>query len=133
METKFALSWRRDSSEGVSWFIRGIKPDASFYGEILFHSKDPAKRKATFVQDSIPQSDWPRCQRFLETFASQSAIEPRQCFASLWRWSGTSMSNGVLVYQYNLGDERDSEAARQFRELTDILEKRLSDKYDAIA
>jgi hypothetical protein len=123
--------WKNDGSEGIAWFVRGIKPDASFYGELRFDSPSPSKRKATFVDGNISKEDWPRVQELLSLF-NTPVPEPKLCFASISKWDGTSLSNAQITFQYNLGDELKSDEAQHFLELHELLEKELSKSYGKI-
>lgn len=127
----FALMWKRDGSEGIAWHIRGIKPDASFYGELRFDSADPAKRKFTILEGIIAPEDWPRVQEILHSF-STPIVEPGPCFAYIAKWEGASLGDSQITFQYNCGDEATAEEARRFIELHDLLEKEASKSYEKI-
>ena len=64
MQPKYAFKWRMDGSEGVQWYIMGIRPDGRFYGEIT----DWQARRGTSVEGEVP--DWPRTGR---SFGSSGA------------------------------------------------------------
>ena len=130
---KYAFRWKTDGSEGIAWYIRGIKPDASFYGELRFDSPDPTKRKITFLEGKISKNDWLRIRDlllFFNTPVTNPGLHP--CFALIAKWEGTNLGNAQITFQYNLGDESKSEQAKRFLELHDLLEQEVSKTYDKI-
>ena len=130
---KYALRWKTDGSEGIAWDIRGIKPDASFYGELRFDSSDPSKRKIAFLEGQIPKSDWPRIQELLQGFETPvSDSSARPCFALIAKWEGTDLGKAQITFRYNQGDESKSEQAKRFVELHHLLEKEVSKTYERI-
>lgn len=120
--------WKNDGSDGIAWHIRGINPDARFYGELRFDSADASKRKYVLLEGSIPPGDWSHVQELLQSFG-QPISEPKPCYALIVRWDGT---NDQITFQYNLGDEVHSVEAKRFLELHDLLEKEISKSYKEI-
>jgi hypothetical protein len=128
MPPKFALLWRRDGSNGVKWNLRGLRPDGSFYGSI----HEMPRRKATSVDGALEATDSVRCQEILRQLGTRPATPPGPCFALLARWE-SSPSDAEIILKYDVGDERTSEDARAFLELTALLEKEISKAYARLA
>jgi hypothetical protein len=122
MQPNFALLWRRDGSEGVKWYIRGIRPDGTFYGEVL-HT---ARRRASWVEGRLTGVDAKRCRDILDTFAARPALPPSTCFALLARWF-TTLGTAEVVFKYEVGDEEMSSDARAFLELKRLLDPVISE------
>ena len=131
MKDKYNLYWRHNGTPGIVWHIRGILPDARFYGEIR-RDITPETRKSELVEGVIPPDDWKRCSEILEDFATN----PQECnherpFALLGKW-GESLADADFLFEYEPGDEARSPKACQFLELKEILEKQVSKHYEGI-
>lgn len=69
----YILKWREGISPEIRWFLRGIKEDGSFYGELLsvFESTRiidgrPAKGIGKTIEGTLSPAD---CSRFMELVA----------------------------------------------------------------
>lgn len=51
------LLWKRDSSEGLRWYVRGIHSDGRFFGDLRFQSDDPSKRRACSIESALTEPD----------------------------------------------------------------------------
>jgi hypothetical protein len=125
---RFALTWRCDGSEGIKWYLRGIRDDGSFYGEIRFQTADPSRRIATSVDGRLSTAE---CQRMTELAAviqqQPAPATPEPHFAALFeRLSPTNAGDVRRLFEYRQGDEAWSEPARAFLELVGIIEQHLS-------
>ena len=60
MEQKYSIRW--NDLQGMGFWLRGIKPDGSFYGELEYAYGDPARCAGTFVEGHITAEDWTECQ-----------------------------------------------------------------------
>lgn len=127
MQATFALLWHPKEENGIHWYIRGIRPDGSFYGE----ARSP--RAGIFVEGQIPPDDWARCTAILDQIASGPPIEPvSQWTARIGRWR-KSLSDCEIVRGYRHGDETETEEGALFFELKGLLEKQVSKFYPSIA
>jgi hypothetical protein len=131
----FALTWRCDGSEGIKWYLRGIRGDGSFYGEVWFHSADPKRRIATSVSGQLSSAE---CKRMAEVAAvicqQPPPAEPGPHFAALFeRLSPTNAGDVRRLFEYRRGDEAQSEPARAFVELAGLVERHLAPFYPKIA
>ena len=93
----------------------GILPDGRFYGDIL----DRAAGWGASVQGDV--ANWSRASEILRLIGSGPAILPRPCFARLGRYT-KNVGCSEIVFEYRLGDEDHSLAARLFVELIELLE-----------
>jgi len=141
MEYTYSLLWRNGAppkSGKIAWHIRGIKADGSFYGEIRFDSPSPDKRLATIVEGSISGEDWYRCLEILDGFSALPIDELSMkstgniYYGVLGRRDKSSMCLLDSPFFYNLGDESNSDKARLFIELIEIMEKEISKSYHKI-
>src|SRR5437667_5884928 len=106
-----ALTWRCDGSEGIKWYLRGIRDDGSFYGEVRFQSPDPSRRIATSVTGQLSPAE---CKRMAELAAvirqQPPPAEPGPHFAALFeRLSPTNAGDVQRLFEYRRGDEAHSE------------------------
>jgi hypothetical protein len=131
----FTLTWRCDGSEGIKWYLRGIRADGTFYGEILFQSPDEHRRKAAFVSGQLRPADCTRLADLVEVIRRQPPPEePGPHFAALFeRLSPTNAGDVRRLFEYRRGDEAHSGPARAFVELAGLVERYLSPFYAQIA
>lgn len=127
MQPNFALLWRRDGSEGLKWFIRSIRSDGSFYGEVLHMER----HRGAWVEGTLSSEDSVRCLEILETFATRQPLPAGACFALLARWF-ESVGSAEVVFKYELGDEAISSDANAFLELKNLLDPIVSVAYSNI-
>jgi hypothetical protein len=141
MKYTYSVLWRNGAppeSGKIAWHIREIKSDGSFYGEIRFDSPDPDKRLATIVEGSISGEDLHRCFEILDEFSAlpidELSMKPTSniCYGNLGRRDKSSMRLLGSPFVYNLGDESNSDKARLFIELIEIMEKEVSKSYHKI-
>ena len=59
----YILKWRHGTNPKYEWFIRGIKPDRSFYGEVLIYEP---RRAGINVEGRVSEADY---RRLVESFA----------------------------------------------------------------
>jgi hypothetical protein len=123
----YRLIWRRDGSEGIKWWLRGIKEDGSFYGDLFLISSDPSRCCGTSVDGVIPQEDWRRCREILHELSSSDPLPPGPCFALLAE-AGADGRDRIL-FQYHVGDEHRSRRAALFFDLIATLEDQVSKAY----
>jgi hypothetical protein len=64
MRKTYSLLWIDGTSPEYTWYIRGIKPDRSFYGEIKQVSGDI--RKLANVEGSLSAEDYLRVLKLVE-------------------------------------------------------------------
>jgi hypothetical protein len=131
----FALTWRCDGSEGIRWYLRGIRDDGSFYGEVRFQSADQSRCIATWVTGQLSPDE---CQRLAELAAiiqrQPPPGEPGPYFAALFeRLSPTNAGDVRRMFEYHWGDEANSEPARAFVELAGLIERHLTPFYAKIS
>jgi hypothetical protein len=123
----YRLIWRRDGSEGIKWWLRGIKDDGSFYGDLRLISSDPSRRCGTSVDGVIPQEDWPRCREILRELSSSDPFPLGPCLALLAEVGADGRDR--ILFQYDLGDEHRSRKAALFLDLIATLEEQVSKAY----
>jgi hypothetical protein len=124
----FALTWRCDGSEGVKWYLRGIREDGSFYGEIRFQSESPCRRWATFVAGLILPVERDRLAELLEVIRQvPPPAQPGRHFGALFeRLSQSDAGQVQRLFEYRCGEEEHCPAARAFLELVGLFEPHLS-------
>ena len=126
--------WRQDGSEGFAWYVRGIREDGSFYGEVRHQSPRAARSTSADVSGRLTPE---QCARVRELVGIIRQASPRRLptrFAALVeRLDPADFGKIGLQFEYRLGDEAASPPARAFLELARILEQHLSPHYARLA
>ena len=129
----FALTWRCDGSEGIKWFLRGIRIDGSFYGEIRYQSVDVARRKATCVNGSLTAPECLQFAKLVKTIRhAVPPVQPGPHFGALFEWGPQGLSDPQRLYEYRIGDETHSASARAFVTLVGLLKPSMRSFYPKI-
>jgi len=126
---KISIQW--NDPLGMGFWLRGIKPDGSFYGELMYAYGDPARRAGTTVEGHIPTEDWTTCQELIKKCSSSSCPPEEKWVGQLASWSD-SLSKPDILFQYQTGDEENSSTAEAFLELKRTVEKHLSEQSAAL-
>ena len=129
METKISIQW--SDRQGMGFWLRGVRPDGSYYGELEYAYDDPLRRAATTVVGRIPDADWAKCQALLEQFTKPISAKRQHWVGQLASWT-TQFATPVILFQYKPGDENDSQAAKAFLEIRAIVESSLSEEAAAL-
>lgn len=134
VSTMFALTWRCDGSEGIKWYLRGIRDDGSFYGEVRFQSQDEHRRKAVSVSGQLAAAECDRMRELVRIIRQlPPPVEPGPHFAALFEWGPRGLGDARRLFEYRWRDEDHSESARAFVEMAGLIERHLSSFYEQIA
>jgi hypothetical protein len=121
----FALSWRCDGSEGIKWYIRGIREDGSFYGEVRFQSELSQRRWSASVSGQLSPAERERLVELLKLI--REAPPPEELgshFGALFeRWPSANAGAVRRLFEYHRGDEESSLHAQAFVELVGLFEQ----------
>jgi hypothetical protein len=136
----YVLHWRRSDRPGISWYIRGLKPDGSFYGSIRneLPEDDPRRSEGAgygaSIEGVLPADDDARCREIIETIRSDHGDVYLDRCASIAVWSapGSGPYEAPIIFLYEPGDEAHSVDARLFLELIEIVERQVTKHYGAI-
>jgi hypothetical protein len=115
MPTSYILKWHEEDAAQHNWFIRGIKANRSFYGEVV-----EGEKKAFNVSGEISESD------FSQLLDLAAAIEQEQHMVyAIMPWQGYlwkgPIASGSIIYTYPESADRRSSADLLFPRLIDIL------------
>lgn len=144
MNYTYSLLWGNGAppeSGKIAWHIRRIKTDGYFCGEIRFDSPNADKRLVATVEGTISGEDLSRCLEILDEFSAlpidelsmkRTADPPIIYYGILIRRDISSEQILDYPVSYNLGDESDSDKARLFIELIELVEKEVSKSYHKI-
>ena len=141
MKHTYSLLWRNGAPPKpgkIAWHIRRIKADGYFCGEIRFDSFDPDKRLVAMLEGAISGTDLNRCLEILDEFSGlpidELSVKPPTDPPIIY--DGVLIRRDISSEQvldvpvfYNIGDENNSEKARLFIELIEIMEKEVSKSY----
>ena len=125
---KISIQWY--NSQGMGFWLRGIKPDGSFYGELIYAYADPERRVGTTVEGRIPADDWSTCQDLVRQSSSPDRPAKQKWVGQLATWS-ESISSTDNLFQNETGDEENSTTAKALLELKATVEKHLSEQSKA--
>jgi len=141
MKYTYSLLWRNGAppeSGKIAWHIRRIEVNGYFCGEIRFDSLDADKRLAAMVEGTISGKDLSRFLEILDEFSTlpidELSIKPTTdppiiYYGVLSRRDISSERVLDCPVFYNLGDESNSDKARLFIELIELMEKEVSKSY----
>lgn len=130
MDRQYSIVWTEP--EGISWFIRGIHPDGSFYGDIRYDSACPALRLGAVIEGVIPPEDWLKCRKLISKITELANPPSTALSAGVLGFWTDSLGNPTIIFRYNPGDETASECAQLFCDLKTTIESEVSKDYDRI-
>jgi hypothetical protein len=131
----YAILWRQDGSEGYAWYIRGIRGNGSFYGEVRYQSADESRCLAVGVAGGLTPRDRARLGELIEVIRrAPPRPSQRGHFALLLeRLDPADFGKIGLQFTYRLGDEAESAPARAFLEVVGLVEPYLAPFYARLA
>ena len=122
MDKKFSIQWH--DPEGIGFWLRGITPDGSFYGELMCAYSDPKRTAGTTVDGQLPPAVWAQCQRLINGLCHVRHVPDTQWTGQLACWTET-ISAPQILFRYCIGDEVKSAEAKQFLVLKRLLDDQL--------
>ena len=125
MERKYSVEW--EDPQGMGFWLRGIKPDGSFYGELMYAYGDRQRRAGTTVEGQLPPEVWTVCRGMIEVISRVRYAPDTQWSGQLACWT-EELSAREIMFRYCLGDEARSDAAKQFLLLKRVLDGQLHDQ-----
>jgi hypothetical protein len=116
--TSYVLKWYRRGDHRCSWFIRGIKPDRSFYGEVTVFIAGGGKQ--VNAAGSLSESDYAEVLMLIEQIKKHPITDDPDA-----SWDGLlaegPVDNPRIIFRYRDSDHRSSEAGQRFMELLDLM------------
>ena len=125
MDKKFSIQWY--DSKGMGFWLRGVKHDGSYYGELEYAYGDPSRAAGTAIVGEIADADWARLQPLLARFTTPVPTKREHWVGQLASWTDNFVTPEIL-FQYELGDELTSDIARTFLEIRAIVAECLSEQ-----
>jgi hypothetical protein len=123
MDTKYSIQW--NDPVGMGFWIRGIKPDGSFYGEIMYAHGDRKRSAGTLVEGQIPPADWKECLQIIRGIGQKRSVpDATHWMGQLASWTETIAKPSIL-FRYCRDDETNSRDAKSFLELKRFVERQL--------
>ena len=129
-DLKYSVQW--NDPQGFGFWIRGIRPDGFYYGELHYAFGDATRRAATMIEGSLSTSDWARGQSLIGVVCRLTTSCAVTWTGQLASWT-TSSASPTILFRYNPGDESQSLAARAFIELKSLLLSMMQEKCDRLA
>ncbi len=112
------LIWKRDDSEGLRWYVRGIHSDGRLYGDLRFQSDDPSKRCACSIESALTEPDRVTLAEKVQRLPFRDHL-PLDAYAVMIEVNPDGRDGNVFAY--NLGDELVSTDAATFVGIMEIL------------
>jgi hypothetical protein len=131
MRKTYSLLWIDGTSPEYTWYIRGIKPDRSFYGEIKQVSGDI--RKLANVEGSLSAEDYLRVLKLVEKLkltSEETHGDPdpsRKCFIG-----DNIPGRSINGFRYPSLGKDGTERNSFFIQITEILSKYIKPHYSEL-
>jgi hypothetical protein len=139
ISNSYVLWWRHGSKPSYTWYLRGILPDHSFYGELLIQFghdviKDGVKisGKAINVECSLSESDY---EHFLFLVNKLDAEVVGNISDEPWEGAIAEgpVNHPRIIFRYRSSAESVSDTDRAFLEIIDILMPYMQQFYEALS
>lgn len=115
---QYILKWRSGQDPQVSWFIRGIREDGSFYGEIV-RQEGNGHGVIQTVTGTMLEVDRERFQQIAGAIAASVRSAPDKTWTGLL--ASGSVQSPTIILRYSPDDEQSSPPAAEFLKLVAIL------------
>jgi len=128
MQKTYVLKWYHGSDPRYGWFIRGIRPDGTFYGEIRRFSQNEGKQ--IDIKGELSKID------LIQFLKSVNEIQQTVSALSNEPWIGLLAEGPVtdphpnILYHYLKENRKDTHADRCFEELIGIFLPYMEKFYD---
>jgi hypothetical protein len=128
----YILKWRHGVSPEIRWFLRGIRGDGSFWGELLsvwevrvVIDGNPRKGVGKTIEGTLSPTDRSRFEELVAGFGPGTEL--------LEGWTGLlaegPMKSCTIRFCYVPGDEQESSEAARFLAVIDLLERYIRPSY----
>ena len=126
----YVLKWKHGTDPRYSWFIRGIKPDGSFYGDMTAFVGSFGGKQISFAGTLI-ESDHVRLQSLIDAIrAIPSEVD------SDMPWTGLlaedTIGKPTILFRYVPGSDQPSGVGELFLELVTIIRPYLNPYYQSL-
>ncbi len=127
MSTSHCIKWYHGTDPLYCWFIRGIKPDRSFYGEINAFCSNGGR--GVTVTGSLSASDHARLLLLVSEIEDAATVDE-----SDEPWKGLLAEGPVMqpriIFRYRGGGKEPSSAEAAFLAIIDLLAPYLDRFYE---
>lgn len=127
--SSYALKWYHGSDPRYCWFIRGIKPDRSFYGEITVFIGDGGKQ--VNVTGSLSELDYARLLSLIREIEADVSGDDSGA-----RWEGLLAEGPAThprtIFKYRSAANQSTAAGSRFLEMVDLLAPYLEQFYESL-
>lgn len=112
------LIWKRDNSEGLRWYVRGIHSDGRLSGDLRFQSDDPSKCRACSIESALTERDRVALAENVQRLPFRDQL-PSGAYAVIVEVDPDGQDGSVFAY--NPGDEFVTTDAATFVGIIEIL------------
>jgi hypothetical protein len=114
----YVLKWHHGTDPRICWFIRGIQPDRSFYGEIMVFSGERGKQ--INVTGSLSESDYARFLLLVRDIEKHKSADESNS-----PWEGLLAvgppGNPRILFRYRHSEHQTTRAAPRFLEVVNLI------------
>lgn len=129
----YILKWRHGVSPEFRWFLRGIREDCSFYGELLsawdstrIIDGRPANGVGKTVEGTLSPID---CSRFMELVAAMGSPGAKPIDGWTGLLAERSINSPVIRFYYTPGAEKTSSEAVRLLAVVELFESYMRPYY----
>ncbi len=122
MCASYCLRWHEPtSSGGDSWFLRGIREDGSFWGEVQRIAGD--LREQRNIEGRLSAVDYRRLLQLIQNIRDSREVhtEPRVAKGKSGVLAEGSVQHPTVIIRYSHGDEATSVVVGHFLAIVDVL------------
>jgi hypothetical protein len=112
------LLWKRDNSDGLRWYVRGIHSDGRLFGDLRFQSDDPSKRQACSIESALTELERVTLAEKVQRLPFRDQL-PLGAYAVIVEVDPDGQDGSVFAY--NPDDELVSTDAAAFVGIMEIL------------
>ncbi len=128
-QASYVFKWYHGSDRRYCWFIRGIKPDRSFWGEITVFIGRGGKQ--VNVTGCLSESDYARFLSLVKEIETDvGAGDPDAIWDGLL--AEGPVSNPRIIFRYRRDSHQTSATGLQFLSLVDVLAPYLRCFYESL-
>lgn len=114
----YVLKWYHGKGRRYGWFVWGIQPDRSFYGEVTIFTDDGGKQVS--VRGRLSESDYARFLLLVREIEGRTAGDESDA-----PWEGLlavgPANTPRILFRYRQSDQTGSELGETFLKLVDVI------------
>jgi hypothetical protein len=127
----FILKWQEGNGYRRTWFIRGIRPDGSFYGDGTIRTETIAR--GFTILGRLSSADYQALLSLVSAITNMTKDVTHELTKDCDGVIGVGTpSQGRVVFRYSSAEHKDTEVGQLFLEIVDIVAKYLCEYQNPI-